>query len=88
MFSRWSSGVTMSSSSPTLIRSRASGLKGRSSRMIKDTSVPGKPKLGHFDTGEPRLGRDANLQQISRDSVEWRNLHVDIMRRLIVVKPE
>ena len=36
-------------------------------------SVPGKPKLGHFDTGELRLGRDPNLQQISRDPVEWRN---------------
>ena len=50
--------------------------------------VLGKPKLAHLDSGEPRLGRDANLKQISRNLVEWRDLYLDIMRSLVVVKPE
>ena len=50
--------------------------------------VLGKPKLAYFDTDQARLNRDADLQQIGRDLVEWRDLDLHILSRLVIDQPE
>ena len=51
-------------------------------------SVFGKPKLGYFNTDEPRLVRDAYLQQIGRDLVQRRHLDLNVVCCLIVNQSE
>ena len=48
----------------------------------------GKPQLHDFDTYQPRLGRNSDLQQIGGDLVQRRNFDFDILCGAVLHQPE